>query len=271
MFRITQELPRASSDFEHGGFTLSAGAFHLLALSSKVPQRGPTTPEASFRFGLLRFRSPLLTQSILFLFLRLLRCFTSPGIACFSLPSPFKGLQEKTMEHYLHQVTPFGNLRIKAYVPLPEAYRSLSRPSSPVGTKASTVCPLKLDSLFEISHADCVRIGDCGSWIADLPFASFHALWIFRSTYNQSMTGHFAVKINMYLGIRIYSRTTRTSHFSHAFLLRAVTFFSLQSLLIFLHVDVKERTLPYHSVLIHHVFSLKTFPFFARKDVEWWA
>jgi len=154
VFRITQELPRASSDFEHGGFTLSAGAFHLLALSSKVPQRGPTTPEASFRFGLLRFRSPLLTQSILFLFLRLLRCFTSPGIACFSLPSLIKGLQEKTMEHYLHQVTPFGNLRIKAYVPLPEAYRSLSRPSSPVGTKASTVCPLKLDSLFEISHAD---------------------------------------------------------------------------------------------------------------------
>ena len=81
----TQEHPRAFSDFGHGGFTLSAGAFHLLDLSSKVPRRGPTTPEASLRFGLVRFRSPLLTQSILFLFLRLLRCFTSPGIACFSL------------------------------------------------------------------------------------------------------------------------------------------------------------------------------------------
>ena len=85
--RVTQELPRAGSDFGHGGFTLSAGAFHLLDLSSTVPRRGPTTPEASLRFGLLRFRSPLLTQSILFLFLRLLRCFTSPGIACFFLPS----------------------------------------------------------------------------------------------------------------------------------------------------------------------------------------
>ena len=31
--------------------------------------------------GLFRFRSPLLTESILFLFLRLLRCFTSAGIA----------------------------------------------------------------------------------------------------------------------------------------------------------------------------------------------
>ena len=32
-------------------------------------------------FGLIRFRSPLLTESLRFLFLRLLRCFTSAGIA----------------------------------------------------------------------------------------------------------------------------------------------------------------------------------------------
>ena len=88
MWRITQELPRALANFGHGGVTLSAGAFHLLDLSLRVPRRGPTTPGASSRFGLVRFRSPLLTESILFLFLRLLRCFTSPGIACFSLPSP---------------------------------------------------------------------------------------------------------------------------------------------------------------------------------------
>ena len=62
-------------------------------------------------------------------------------------------VQEKTMAYYRHQVTPFGNLRIKACLRLPEAYRSLSRPSSPVSTKAFTVCPLKLDSRFEISHA----------------------------------------------------------------------------------------------------------------------
>ena len=88
VWRITQELPRVLSDFDYGGFTLCAGAFHLLHLSFKIPQWGPTTPGASSRFGLVRFRSPLLTESILFLFLRLLRCFTSPGIACFSLPSP---------------------------------------------------------------------------------------------------------------------------------------------------------------------------------------
>ena len=30
------------------------------------------------------------------------------------------------------RVTPFGNLRMNAYLQLPEAYRSLSRPSSPL-------------------------------------------------------------------------------------------------------------------------------------------
>ena len=31
-----------------------------------------------------------------------------------------------------YRVAPFGNLRIKGYLHLPEAYRSLSRPSSPL-------------------------------------------------------------------------------------------------------------------------------------------
>ena len=35
-----------------------------------------------------------------------------------------------------YRVSPFGNLRIDAYVPLPEAYRSLSRPSSAPDAKA---------------------------------------------------------------------------------------------------------------------------------------
>ena len=85
--RITQELPRASLDFGYGGITLFAGTFQFLHLSIEVPRRGPTTPGTSPRFGLFRFRSPLLTESILFLFLRLLRCFTSPGIACLFLTS----------------------------------------------------------------------------------------------------------------------------------------------------------------------------------------
>jgi hypothetical protein len=84
---VTQELPRVSLDFGYGGLTLCAGTFQFPHLSIEIPRRGPTTPGTSPRFGLFRFRSPLLTESILFLFLRLLRCFTSPGIACFFLTS----------------------------------------------------------------------------------------------------------------------------------------------------------------------------------------
>ena len=43
-------------------------------------------------------------------------------------------------------VARFGDPRIKEYWPLPVAYRSLSRPSSPLSAKASTKCPYALDS-----------------------------------------------------------------------------------------------------------------------------
>ena len=45
----------------------------------------------------------------------------------------------------LCRVAPFGNLRIKAYVRLPEAYRSLSRPSSAPDAKAFPLRSFQLD------------------------------------------------------------------------------------------------------------------------------
>ena len=45
----------------------------------------------------------------------------------------------------LQRVSPFGNLRIKAYVRLPEAYRSLSRPSSAPDAKAFPLRSYQLD------------------------------------------------------------------------------------------------------------------------------
>jgi hypothetical protein len=42
-------------------------------------------------------------------------------------------------------VSPFGHPRIVACLRLPEAYRSLPRPSSPPNAKASTVRPLQLN------------------------------------------------------------------------------------------------------------------------------
>ena len=57
-----------------------------------------------------------------FLFLRVLRCFSSPG-------SPTGSL--RYIPPSTGWVVPFGNLRITPYLPVPAAYRSLSRPSSP--------------------------------------------------------------------------------------------------------------------------------------------
>ena len=42
------------------------------------------------------------------------------------------------------RVAPFGNPRINARSQLPVAYRNVLRPSSPLGSKASTVCPYLL-------------------------------------------------------------------------------------------------------------------------------
>ena len=99
------------------------------------PQR-----DKSLWFGLFRFRSPLLTESILFLFLRLLRCFTSPRIAL-----PGLCIQPGVIPLSRDRVSPFGYLRIKACLPLPEAFRSLPRPSSPDDAKASTSCFLSFE------------------------------------------------------------------------------------------------------------------------------
>ena len=57
----------------------------------------------------------------------------------------------------LRRVAPFGDLRIEAYLQLPEAYRSLSRPSSAPDAKAFPLRSLKLDLLekvhFWFSHS----------------------------------------------------------------------------------------------------------------------
>ena len=47
----------------------------------------------------------------------------------------------------LCRVSPFGNLRIYAYLQLPAAYRSLSRPSSAPDAKAFSMCSCSLDLL----------------------------------------------------------------------------------------------------------------------------
>ena len=49
------------------------------------------------------------------------------------------------------RVSPFGNLRIEAHLQLPEAYRSLSRPSSAPDAKAFPLRSFMLDLTSEVS------------------------------------------------------------------------------------------------------------------------
>ena len=48
-------------------------------------------------------------------------------------------------------VSTFGNPRIEAYLQLPAAYRSLSRPSSAPDAKAFTLCSCSLELLVDLS------------------------------------------------------------------------------------------------------------------------
>ena len=73
---------------------------------------------------------------------------TTSGISVDFSSSPYLDVSVQAVPHVhlfdsmhvdgvlLHRVSPFGNLRINAYVPLPVAYRSLSRPSSAPDAKA---------------------------------------------------------------------------------------------------------------------------------------
>ena len=76
-----------------------------------------------------------------FLFLRLLRCFSSPGSPCIPMDSVCSD------GGILRRVSPFRYLRINGYLLLPEAFRSLSRLSSALSAKASTIRSFMHDQL----------------------------------------------------------------------------------------------------------------------------
>ena len=83
-------------------------------------------------FGLFRFRSPLLTESLLFSLPLLTQMFQF---------SRFAFYLKQNNRSSIYWVAPFGNLRIEGLVHLPEAYRSLTRPSSPPRAQASPIRP----------------------------------------------------------------------------------------------------------------------------------
>ena len=83
--------------------------------------------------GSFHFARRYFGNRVFFLFLRVLRCFSSPGSLCMAMYSPYSN------GGILRQVSPFRNLRVKGYLLLTAAYRSLSRLSSALSAKASTL------------------------------------------------------------------------------------------------------------------------------------
>ena len=103
----------------------------LLGLKSLFAVR---TPRYTYRgLGSSLFARRYSGNRCFFLFLRLLRCFSSPG----SLQAPIYSVPGDT--GLPCRVSPFGYLRIVGYVHLPGAFRSLSRPSSALSAKASAL------------------------------------------------------------------------------------------------------------------------------------
>ena len=127
---------RGWSPYVQTGFHVprpTQGSSETLRLRGYHPLR-PAFPDCSASFlmttGLLRFRSPLLAESLLMSFPPGTEMFQFPGFASytylFSARSPCGG------------VSPFGHPRINDRSHLPAAFRSVPRPSSPPGAKAST-------------------------------------------------------------------------------------------------------------------------------------
>ena len=92
------------------------------------------TPECTHSgLGSFGFARRYFQNHCCFLFLRLLRCFSSPGSLHYAMY-----LRNDTWG-LLMWVSPFRYLRIDGYLLLPAAFRSLSRLSSALSAKASTL------------------------------------------------------------------------------------------------------------------------------------
>ena len=130
----------ADSSFAYGAFTLSGWlsqnhSAKLVRSITRSEPRNARIPVWALPFSLAATHR----ITCCFLFLRLLRCFSSPGSPRIPMDSEYGdgGL--------LRRVSPFRHLRVIGYLLLTAAFRSLSRLSSALSAKASTLCSLQLN------------------------------------------------------------------------------------------------------------------------------
>ena len=112
-----------------------------------------------------------------FLFLRVLRCFSSPRSLRLTMYS------SSDLIFFIWVVPQFGNLRIEAYLQLPAAYRSLSRPSSAPDAKAFTLCSLLLE-LLSFSAIYCLSFANNYFTMKKLYFLDASLILVFRLFFN---------------------------------------------------------------------------------------
>ena len=124
--------------FVYGAVTLFGGAFQRASTRrSRCMLLARNPKEHAPWFGLFPVRSPLLRKSLFI--------FSSCRYLDVSVPGvPSSETMDSSQGDILfgYRVPPFGCQRINACLRLPVAYRSLPRPSSAYGARASTLCSL---------------------------------------------------------------------------------------------------------------------------------
>ena len=134
--------------FAYGAFTLSGRlSQNLSARINESIMRSEPHGARTMVWPLSISLAATLEIDFFFLFLRLLRCFSSPG----SLPY----VMDWRMDDWSSssRVSPFRYLRLNGYLLLPAAFRSLSRLSSALSAKASTLRSFLLDLLLAVFHS----------------------------------------------------------------------------------------------------------------------
>ena len=123
-------------NFRYEALTLFGCTFQCyspILRQSRALVHNPRNPKTS-GLGSFPFARRYLENRCFFLFLRLLRCFSSPGSLLYDY------LIHHTVTYIsIRRVSPFGYLRVKAHLQFPAAFRSLSRPSSAPNAKAFTL------------------------------------------------------------------------------------------------------------------------------------
>ena len=130
-------------DFGYGAFTLCGWlSQNHLPIQSAHSLRSITPACTHAGLGSSHFARRYSGNRCFFLFLRVLRCFSSPG----SLHTPMDSVHDDRSSSC--RVPPFRHPRLNGYLLLPAAFRSLSRLSSALSAKASALCPILLDLSF---------------------------------------------------------------------------------------------------------------------------